>query len=708
MNCITLATCNLNQWALDFEGNLDRIARSIRLAKARGASYRLGPELEIPGYGCEDAFLEGDTLRHSWEVVAAILQSDLTDGILCDIGLPVMHQNARYNCRILIRDRQILLIRPKMILADDGNYRESRWFVPWQFPRQTEPFALPRLIREITGQDLVPLGDAALATRDTVLAAETCEELFAPDSPNIYLGLDGVEIIANGSGSHHELRKLNWRIEMIRSATSSNGGVYLYANQQGCDGGRLYFDGCALIAVNGEVVAQGSQFSLVDVDVVTATVDLEAVRSYRGAVASRMVQASRAAPVPRIAADFDLTAPAAGRGPDRPIEVHYHTPEEEIANGPACWLWDYLRRSGAAGFFLPLSGGADSSAVAALVGSMCRLVVREAAAGNEQVIADARRLAGEPIEGDYRPADPQAFAQRILHTAYMGSTNSSAETRARAAQLAEEIGAYHLQFAIDGVVDAFLKLFIQVSGRTPRFRAHGGSGAENVALQNIQARSRMVLAYLFAQLLPWVRGRSGTLLVLGTANVDEALRGYMTKYDNSSADINPIGGISKTDLRRFLRWAIDHLGYESLRAVVEAPPTAELEPVTADYVQRDEVDMGMTYDELSRFGRLRKIDRCGPLAMFERLVHEWDHLPPAEVAEKVRRFFYHYSANRHKMTVLTPSYHAEAYSPDDNRFDLRQFLDNVRWSWQFRRIEQRVTELAVETLEEERRGEGDD
>ena len=51
----------------------------------------------------------------------------------------------------------------------------------------------------------------------------------------------------------------------------------------------------------------------------------------------------------------------------------------------------------------------------------------------------------------------------------------------------------------------------------------------------------MVLAYLFAQLLPWVRGRAGGLLVLGSSNVDEALRGYFTKYDCSSSDIAPIG-----------------------------------------------------------------------------------------------------------------------------------------------------------------------
>jgi NAD+ synthase (glutamine-hydrolysing) len=51
----------------------------------------------------------------------------------------------------------------------------------------------------------------------------------------------------------------------------------------------------------------------------------------------------------------------------------------------------------------------------------------------------------------------------------------------------------------------------------------------------------MLLSYLFAQLLPWVRGRMGALLVLGAANVDEALRGYFTKYDCSSSDIAPIG-----------------------------------------------------------------------------------------------------------------------------------------------------------------------
>lgn len=36
-----LATCNLDQWALDFQGNLERIEASITAAKAAGARYRV-------------------------------------------------------------------------------------------------------------------------------------------------------------------------------------------------------------------------------------------------------------------------------------------------------------------------------------------------------------------------------------------------------------------------------------------------------------------------------------------------------------------------------------------------------------------------------------------------------------------------------------------------------------------------------------------
>jgi NAD+ synthase (glutamine-hydrolysing) len=139
------------------------------------------------------------------------------------------------------------------------------------------------------------------------------------------------------------------------------------------------------------------------------------------------------------------------------------------------------------------------------------------------------------------------------------------------------------------------------------------------------------------------------------------------------------------------------LGYSSLKRVVNAAPTAELEPITAAHSQTDEEDMGMTYDELTWYGRLRKLHRCGPLSMYRKLIGLWADrgLSPVDVAGKVKFFFRMYAINRHKMTTLTPSYHAENYSPEDHRFDLRQFLYHAGWTWQFREIDRAVAEDSI-------------
>ncbi|CAH2355498.1 glutamine-dependent NAD(+) synthetase [[Candida] railenensis] len=698
---VTLATCNLNQWALDFEGNRDRILESIRQAKAKGARLRVGPELEICGYGCLDHFGENDLYDHSWDMYEQILTNPETHGILLDIGMPIIHKTIKYNCRIISFDGKILLIRPKLHLANDGNYREMRFFTPWNRPKYYEEFRLPKRL----GGGYVAFGDCIINTLDTCFGAETCEELFTPQSPHIAMALDGVEIFTNSSGSHHELRKLDTRMQLITEATKKCGGVYLYSNQKGCDGDRLYYDGCACIVVNGEMVAQASQFSLADVEVITATIDLDDVRAYRNQKSSQMQSVEQPEQYHSIKTEIELCPTESVFDPDlkpsNPQPVRYHLPEEEIALGPACWLWDYLRRSKTGGFFLPLSGGIDSCATAVLVHSMCRLVVKSCAEGDQQVIKDVQFVCRQ--ESDWIPKTPQEIAQNIFYSSFMGTENSSFDTRDRAKKLAKEIGSYHIDMNMDTLVSSVITVFEVATGKRPIFKVFGGSQTENLALQNIQARLRMVLAYLFAQLLPWTRNKtSGGLLVLGSANVDECLRGYLTKYDCSSADINPIGGISKTDLKKFIAWAAKNFDMPILIDFLDATPTAELEPITENYVQSDEIDMGMTYDELSRFGRLRKVEKCGPLAMFIKLYHEWS-LPPynltaEQVAEKVKRFWFFYAINRHKMTTMTPAYHAEQYSPDDNRFDLRPFLINPRFPWATKKIDEVV---AVITKREE-------
>ncbi|KAL8776471.1 MAG: hypothetical protein Q9194_003126 [Teloschistes cf. exilis] len=686
---VTVAACALRQWVLDFEGNTARIIQSI-----------------------EDLYL------HCWEMLVRILQDDALHSILLDIGMPVQHRNVRYNCRIICLDGKILLIRPKMWLAGSGNYYEQRYFTPWMKPRQMEQYHLPRRLQKLQGATHVTFGDAVISTPDTCLAAETCEELFTPDAPHNSMGLDGVEVFTNSSGSHWTLRKLGLRLQLIQEATRKSGGVYIYSNEVGVL----------------QKKTEGSQFSLKDVEVVVATVDLEEVRAYRSS-ASRGLQAAAKSTgsYERIQTAFALSSDEEDldlrRGPSPSLEPRLHAPEEEIALGAGCWLWDYLRRSGAAGLLVPLSGGIDSCATAVCVFSMCRLVITEMQSGNEQVIKDVKRLARF---SEHLPETAQDLCYQLFHTIYLGmSRQSSKDTRQRAKDLSTAIGAYHVDLDIDEVYEAQRNLIVNTLDFEPRFKVEEGTNTENMVLQNIQARSRMVTAYEFAQILPTTRKRpgGGGLLVLGSANVGESLRGYLTKYDCSSADINPIGAIDKQDLKRLIAWA-----EKEFEEFLTAVPTAELEPITESYTQSDEQDMGLSYNELTVFGRyvilhllpscfgvfrgavvrkenadwvltkrLRKENKLGPFGTFQRLVHEWSDerprtadetapaLTPREVAEKVKRFFHYYAINRHKMTTLTPSLHSNDYSPDDNRFDQRPFLYPPQYdSWAFKKIDAEV------------------
>uniref|UniRef100_A0A7S2GF13 Glutamine-dependent NAD(+) synthetase n=2 Tax=Octactis speculum TaxID=3111310 RepID=A0A7S2GF13_9STRA len=730
---------------MDFPGNLERIRNSIHDARNHNCKFRTGPELEITGYGCEDSFLEVDTYQHAWDSLAEILSDRACDGILCDIGMPVQHRNVSYNCRVICLNGQIVGIRPKIFLANDGNYREMRYFTPWYIDPSKPGFGdlqdyyLPSSIAEITGQTVVPIGIFIVRSPDTAVSFETCEELFTPNSPHIILSLNGAEIIANGSGSHHQLRKLDQRMDLVRGATSKSGGVYLYANQKGCDGGRLYFDGCAMAWVNGSLVAQGSQFlGLDEVETVVATVNLDEVKSFRSNFISRSFQASSAPTVPSIEIDFylcDEMAECNGKttggsnGIATPLQLsrrieapHLHRFEEEIAFGPSGWLWDYLRRSGMRGYFLPLSGGADSSSTAALVAIMCQRVMDELTSGSPRskvsILADIRRITRR---ASYTPTDWRDLCGKIFVTCYMASQYSGDETRRRAEELARHIGSIHTSIYIDKITRAIEETFGEIKLHTDKVtsmrtnpKMEGGHWTENIALQNIQARSRMVMSYFLAQLMPWATDGDdtsaiGQLLVLGSANVDEALRGYYTKYDCSAADINPIGGINKGDLKAFLTWAAQHRDMQVLQQVAEAQPSAEL--TGAEGAQLDEDDMGMSYSELGDLGRARKVKHCGPVSAFLELRETWagQELTPSKrsssssaaatappksqdekVAQKVKDFYFYNSVNRHKMTTLTPSYHAENYSPDDNRFDLRPFLQNPRFEKQFEKIDQLV------------------
>lgn len=92
-------------------------------------------------------------------------------------------------------------------------------------------------------------------------------------------------------------------------------------------------------------------------------------------------------------------------------------------------MWDYLRRSGARGFFLPLSGGADSAAVASIVASMARIIVTSIQNCDTKTLNDLRAVVKDD---NFMPKNYQDIVGKLLVTSYLGTKNSSSDTLKRA------------------------------------------------------------------------------------------------------------------------------------------------------------------------------------------------------------------------------------------------------------------------------------
>lgn len=130
---------------------------------------------------------------------------------------------------------------------------------------------------------------------------------------------------------------------------------------------------------------------------------------------------------------------------------------------------------------------------------MCRLVAQAIKDGNLQVVEDCQRITAQDNSW-VLSATAEELCNKILHTAFLGmEKQSSPDTRARAEGLAKRIGSEHFSGNIDLVFNALTTFFTTAMGWTLRFKVHGGSNAENLGLQNLQARLRMVISYLFAQ-----------------------------------------------------------------------------------------------------------------------------------------------------------------------------------------------------------------
>jgi len=634
MKLIKVGAAILNQTALDWEHNQRNIIAAIREARAQRVSVLCLPELAVTGYGCEDAFHSPSVHKIAWQMLQGILPA--TKGIIVAVGLPVFHQNALFNCACVMVDGRIAGLTAKQNLAGDGIHYEPRFFKPW--PRQ-----LTGTLR--VGGKVYPIGDLYYNCGGVKLGFEICEDAWVSTRPGSELALKGVDIILNPSASHFAFGKQAVRQRFVQEGSRAFGVSYVYANLLGNDAGRVIYDGGAMIATQGRLVAQGPRFSFADRQLTTAVVDIEATRMNQSRTSSFKPDLEETARN-CIFCDFNFPAGAPESPSDKTAawEQSPDLKEEEFSRAVALALFDYMRKSRAHGFVVSLSGGADSASVSCLVYLLAHFGLSELG-----VEGFYRKLGHLPKPGRAAEGKNPALraTRQLLTCVYQATRNSGSVTRQAARQVATHLNAEYHELDVDPVLDNYLRMIERAVNRKLTWEK------DDLALQNIQARVRSPGVWMLANMK--------RALLLATSNRSEAAVGYATMDGDTSGGLSPIAGIDKAFIRHWLRWMEKHgplsvHSFPFLDCINDQAPTAELRP--AKNKQTDEADL-MPYELLDAVERAAIRDKLSPAEVFQRMTLDFPQYSPGQLRQWIKRFFNLWCRNQWKRERYAPSFHVD-------------------------------------------------
>ncbi len=591
---LRLGGATVNQTPIDWANNVSNIVTAIAEAKKSGVHILSFPELCLTGYGCEDLFLSDWLNEKAWDHLLTIVPH--CSSITVCIGLPIRIKSITYNGVCVIHDQKILGITLKQNLARDGVHYEPRWFDAW--PADTVQ-QIERLGQTIS------VGDLTYDIHGIKFGFEICEDAWRKSKrPGYRLQKRGVDLIINPSASHFALGKSTLREqEVVMDGSRIFNCAYLFVNLLGNEAGRMIYDGDIIIGQHGKLLKCNHRLSLKPYDLLTCDIDFE--------------------------------------NPDRsesmPIKDGKEK-NEEFARATSLALFDYLCKSKSKGFVLSLSGGADSSLCAVLVADMVRRASEEL--GWKNFVS---KTGINPVNNV-----KQAVGQ-LLTCAYQGTKNSSQATLQSAQTLAENIGASFHAWQIDDAVNSYTHQIEKVIQRPLAWET------DDIALQNIQARSRSPIIWMLANIKRAV--------LLTTSNRSEGDVGYATMDGDTSGSLAPIAGIDKPFIMQWLKWAEKNLGYTGLASVNALQPTAELRP--PDKTQTDEKDL-MPYSILVAIEKLAIRDRKSPTEVFVELAKPENFLGADQgmLKEYIKKFFRLWAANQWKRERLAPSFHLDDLNVD--------------------------------------------
>lgn len=463
---MTIAQINTTNGAI--ESNTARIIAAIGQAKDEGSDLVVFPEVVTHGYTSQDWFQDRDIIDHVEDPLRAIILA--TQGITAVIGTIRQNKDTDgrrlYNCAAVVSNGELIGFADKTLLPEYDVFDDPRYF---------EPSTVRRLF-EVNG---VKLG--VVVCEDFWNDKTFWKERLYESDPTDEVIAMGADIIVSVNASPYNKGKIKLRCDMVAHRAKLQKKPIVFVNLVGGNDG-IIFDGASLIAdEEGDIILQAAAF-----EEFVETVELDVRKpDARGITGGEM------------------------------CAIH-----QALILG----VRDYARKNGFTKAVLGLSGGMDSSLVAAIA---CEAI------GPENLLCVMM---------------PSPFSSE-------GSIKDSQE-------LVRNLGC---EVRTEPISDAFEVLVKQLKLDTPT------RGGESLAAENLQSRLRGVILMAISN----AEGR----LLLSTGNKSELAVGYCTLYGDTNGGLAVLGDVLKTEVWDVARYHNEKAGREVIpNKIIEKKPSAELAP----------------------------------------------------------------------------------------------------------------------------------
>ena len=494
-----VAACQINTVVGDLDGNLAAILAAYDEAEAAGCDIAAFPELAITGYPPEDLVLKPGFIADNLEALEKLAAR--TEQCAAIVGFVDAGRDL-YNAAAVCANGSVQGIYHKCLLPNYAVFDEQRYFAPG-----VEPRTLFRIAGVRVGVSI-------------------CEDAWSPDGPIAALAEGGAELVVNVNASPYYAGRLDERERMLATRAADASSALVYVNQVGGQD-ELVFDGASLVFdASGDLLARGPQFvdSRLIVDLNVKPVFRKRLLDPRGRAAGD--------PLPEVLISSETRAED---GPLLAEVVEPLSPVAEMYEALVLGTRDYVQKNGFTDVVIGMSGGIDSSLVAAIA--------------------------------------VDALGAEHVHGLSMPSRYSSEGSKDDARDLADALGIDYRTIAIEPAHAAFLDMLSSSFEGLP----------ENLAEENIQARARGVTLMALSNKFGW--------LVLATGNKSEMATGFSTIYGDMVGGFAVIKDVTKTRVYELCRER-NRRSPVIPEVVLTKPPSAELRPG-----QRDDQSLP-PYDEL--------------------------------------------------------------------------------------------------------------